>query len=199
LHAAEQNRPDVAQARKEWREAQPNLNSAKLVFIDETWAKTNMVRARGRCERGTRLIDTTPHGHWKTSTFIAALREDGLVAPAVFDGAINGELFLAYVEQVLVPTLTADHVVMMDNLSSHKKPAVRQAIEATGAILKFLPAYSPDLNPIEQVFAKLKALLRAMALRSVDELWKALGSITGCVSPEECTNFIRHAGYFHSG
>ena len=140
-----------------------------------------------------------PHGHWKTTTFVGALRCDGLTAPLTIDGAINGELFLAYVEQVLVPTLTADHVVMLYNLSSHKKPAVRQAIEATGATLKFLPAYSPDLNPIEQVFAKLKALLRAMALRSVDELWKALGSITGCVSPEECKNFIRHAGYFHSG
>lgn len=161
-------------------------------------AKTNMVRVRGRCERGTRLIDTTPHGHWKTSTFIAALREDGLVAPAVFDGAINGELFLCYVEQVLVPTLQPDDIVVMDNLSSHKKPAVRQAIEAVGATLTFLPAYSPDLNPIEQVFAKLKALLRKMALRSVDALWKALGTITGCVSSQECKNFVRHAGYFQS-
>jgi DDE superfamily endonuclease len=147
LHAAEQNPPDVAQARKEWRETQPSLKAAKLVFIDETWAKTNMVRVRGRCERGTRLIDTTPHGHWKTSTFIAALREDGLVAPAVFGGAINGDLFLCYVEQVLAPTLRTGDIVVMDNLSSHKKPAVRQAIEAVGATLKFLPAYSPDLNP----------------------------------------------------
>jgi transposase len=170
-----------------------------LVFIYETWAKTNMVRLRGRCERGARLIDTTPHGHWKTSTFIAALREDGLVAPAVFDGAINANLFLCYVEQVLVPTLRAGDIVVMDNLSSHKKPAVRQAIEAAGATLLFLPAYSPDLNPIEQVFAKLKALLQKMALRSVEALWKALGSITGCVSPQECKNFIRHAGYFRSG
>jgi transposase len=198
LHAAEQNRPDVAQARTEWRERQPSLTSARLVFIDETWAKTNMVRLRGRCKRGTRLIDTTPHGHWKTSTFIAALREDGLVAPAVFDGPINADLFLCYVEQVLVPTLRSGDIVVMDNLASHKKPAVRQAIEATGATLLFLPAYSPDLNPIEQVFAKLKALLRKMALRSVEALWKALGSITGCVSPQECKNFVRHAGYFRS-
>jgi transposase len=142
------------------------------------------------------LIDTTPYSHWKTSTFIAALREDGLVAPAAFDGPINAELFLCYVEQVLVPTLRAGDIVVMDNLSSHKKPAVRQAIEATGATMLFLPAYSPDLNPIEQVFAKLKALLPKMALRSVEALWKALGSITGCVSPQECKNFIRHAGYF---
>jgi transposase len=122
-----------------------------------------------------------------------------MVAPAVFDGAINADLFLAYVEQVLVPTLTPDDIVVMDNLSSHKKPAVRQAIEQAGASVRFLPAYSPDLNPIEQVFAKLKALLRAKALRTVDALWKALGSITGCVSPQECKNFIRHAGYFQLG
>lgn len=158
-----------------------------------------MVRLRGRSKRGTRLIDTTPHGHWKTSTFIAALSEDGLLAPGVFDGAINGELFLAYVEQILLPTLKAGDIVIMDNLSSHKKAAVRRAIEQAGATLMFLPPYSPDLNPIEQVFAKLKSLLRAKALRTVDALWKALGSISDCVSPQECKNFIRHAGYFQSG
>jgi transposase len=199
LHAAEQNRPDVAKARLEWRENQPSLPPGKLIFIDETWAKTNMVRPRGRSQRGTRLVDTSPHGHWKTSTFIAGLRQDGLVAPAVFDGAINGDLFLAYVEQVLTPALTPGDIVVMDNLSSHKKPAVRRAIEDAGASVRFLPSYSPDLNPIEQVFAKLKALLRAKALRTVDVLWNALGSITDCVSPEECRNFIRHAGYFQSG
>jgi transposase len=199
LHAAEQNRPDVALARTEWREKQPGLNPAKLIFIDETWTKTNMVRLYGRSKRGTRLIDASPHGHWKTSTFIAGLRADGLVAPAVFDGAINGDLFLDYVEQVLVPNLTPGDIVVMDNLSSHKKPAVRQAIEDAGASLRFLPAYSPDLNPIEQVFAKLKAMLRAKALRTVDALWKALGEISDCVSPQECMNFIRHAGYFQSG
>ena len=122
-----------------------------------------------------------------------------MVAPAVFDGAINADLFLAYVEQVLVPTLTPDDIVVMDNLSSHKRLAVRRAIERAGASVRFLPAYSPDLHPIEQLFAKLKALLRARALRTVDALWKALGSITECVSPEECKNFIRHAGYFQSG
>jgi transposase len=199
LHAAEQNRPDVAKARAEWRENQPGLNPGKLIFIDETATKTNLVRLYGRSARGTRLVDTSPHGHWKTSTFIAGLREDGLVAPAVFDGAINGELFLAYIEQVLVPTLRPDDIVLMDNLAAHKRPAVRQAIEAAGAAVRLLPAYSPDLNPIEQVFAKLKALLRAKALRTVDALSNALSSITGCVSPEECRNFIRHAGYFHSG
>jgi len=178
---------------------QPSRNPGKLIFIDETSTKTNMIRRYGRSKRGTRRIDASPHGHCKTATFIAGLREDGLVAPAVFDGAINADLFLAYVEQILVPTLRQDDIVVMDNLSSHKKPAVRQAIEGAGANVLFLPAYSPDLNPIEQVFAKLKALLRAMALRSVDALWKALGSITECVSPDECRNFIRHAGYFQSG
>jgi transposase len=157
-----------------------------------------MVRLYGRSPRGTRLVDNSPHGHWKTSTFLAGLREDGMVAPAVFDGAINAELFLAYVEQILVPTLTPGDIVIMDNLSSHKKPAVRQAIEAAGASVRFLPAYSPDLNPIEMVFAKIKALLRAKALRTVEALWKALGEITGCVTPEECRNFIRHAGYVQS-
>jgi len=199
LHAAEQNRPDVAKARTEWREIQPALNPGKLIFIDETSTKINMIRRYGRSKRGTRLIDTSPHGHWKTSTFIAALREDGLMAPSVFDGAINAELFVAYVEQVLVPTLTPGDIVVMDNLSCHKKPAVQQAIEAAGASVRFLPAYSPDLNPIEQVFAKLKALLRAMAIRTVDALWKALGSITDCVTSQECKNFFRHAGYFQSG
>ncbi len=191
-----QRKPRVSSQRKS---TQPSLNPGKLVFIDETWTKTNMVRLYGRSPRGTRLIDTSPHGHWKTSTFIAALREDGRVAPAVFDGAINGDLFTAYVEQVLVPTLTPSDIVVMDNLSSHKKPDVRRAIEGVGASVRFLPAYSPDLNPIEQVFAKLKSQLRAMALRTVDALWKALGSITGSVSPEECRNFIRHAGYVQSG
>jgi transposase len=168
LHAAEQDRPDVAKARAGWRDNQPSLNPAKLVFLDETSTKTNMVRLYGRSERGTRLIDKTPHGHWKTSTFLAGLRHDGLVAPAVFDGAINAELFQDYVEQVLAPTLAPGDIVVMDNLSAHKKPAVRHAIEAAGASLLFLPAYSPDLNPIEMAFAKLKSLLRTKALRSVD-------------------------------
>ena len=157
-----------------------------------------MVRTRGRCQRGHRLIDTTPHGHWKTSTFIAALRTDGLAAPFVCDGAINGDLFIAYVEQVLVPTLRPGDTVVMDNLSSHKRAAVREAIEAAGASLRFLPPYSPDLNPIEQVFAKLKSILRAKALRTIDALWRELGTITDCVPADECRNFVRHAGYFQS-
>lgn len=169
-----------------------------LVFIDETWVKTNMVRTHGRAICGQRLVAPAPHGHWKTSTFIAALREDGLVAPAAFDGAINGTSFLAYVEQVLVPTLRPDDIVILDNLGSHKVAGVRRAIEAAGAQLLFLPPYSPDLNPIEQVFAKLKAVLRAKAIRTVDALWNALGEITDAISSTECTNYLRHAGYFQS-
>lgn len=157
-----------------------------------------MTRLLGRAERGKRLVAAVPHGHWRTSTFIAGLRQDGLTAPCVFDGAINGELFLAYVEQMLVPTLTPGDVVVMDNLGSHKVAGVRAAIEAAGARLLYLPPYSPDLNPIEQAFAKIKALLRAKALRTVDALWDALGSIINCFSPTECANFLRHSGYFQS-
>jgi transposase len=199
LRAAEQDRPDVAKARTEWREKQPSLTPSKLVFIDETWTRTNMTRLYGRAPRGKRLVDAVPHGHWKTSTFIGALRCDAVTATGVFDGAINGELFLAYVEQVLVPTLRPGDVVIMDNLRSHKVAGVREAIEAAGASLLFIPPYSPDLNPIEQAFAKLKALLRAKAIRTVDALWKALGSLVDCFTPEECANYLRHDGYFQSG
>ena len=198
LHAAEQQRPDIAKARAEWRDKQPDLSPAQLVFIDESWTKTNMTRPRGRAPCGKRLVAAVPHGHWKTSTFIGALRCDGLVAPGVFDGAINGEMFLAYVEQVLVPTLKPGDVVIMDNLRSHKVSGVREAIEAAGASLMFIPPYSPDLNPIEMAFAKLKALLRAKAIRTVDALWKALGTLINCFTPQECANFLRHAGYFQS-
>jgi transposase len=198
LRAAEQDRPDVAKARKEWRDKQPSLTPSKLVFIDETWTRTNMTRRYGRAPRGKRLVDAVPHGHWKTSTFIGALRCDAVTATGVFDGAINGGLFLAYVEQVLVPTLRPGDVVIMDNLRSHKVAGLREAIEAAGASLLFIPPYSPDLNPIEQAFAKLKALLRAKAIRTVDALWKALGSLVDCFTPEECANFLRHDGYFQS-
>ena len=194
-HAAEQDRPDVAAARVAWRESQPGLNPEKLVFIDETWAATNMARRYGRAPRGQRLVAAIPHGHWKTSTLVAALRADRLTAPAVFDGAINGAAFLAYVEQVLAPTLDPGDIVVMDNLGSHKVAGVREAIEAAGANLVFLPPYSPDLNPIEQAFAKLKALLRARAARSVNALWNALGEFLARFQPDECANYFVNAGY----
>jgi transposase len=198
LRAAEQDRADVAEARTQWRQKQPSLTPSRLVFIDETWVKTNMTRLYGRAPRGKRLVDAVPHGHWKTTTFIGALRCDAVTATGAFDGAVNGELFLAYVEQVLVPTLKPGDVVIMDNLRSHKVAGVREAIEGAGAKLMFIPPYSPDLNPIEQAFAKLKALLRARAIRTVDALWKALGNLVDYFSPEECASFLRHDGYFQS-
>jgi transposase len=181
--------------RAAWREMQKSLDTQSLVFIDETWASTNMTPRYGRCERGKRLIAHTPFGHWKTTTFLAALRYDGVTAPCVFDGPINGARFLAYVEQMLVPTLSPGEIVLMDNLGSHKRAGVRKAIEAAGAAVCFLPAYSPDLDPIEQVFAKLKNTLRKMAHRTVDALWDAIGIALDDFSPEECFNYFRNAGY----
>ena len=157
-----------------------------------------MTRRYGRARRGHRLVDAVPHGHWKTTTFVGALRCDGLTAPLAIDGAINGELFVAYVEQVLVPTLKPGDVVIMDNLRVHKAAGEREAIEAAGAKLLFIPPYSPDLNPIELAFSKLKALLRAKAIRTVDALWNALGDLCDNFSPTECANYFRHDGYFQS-
>jgi transposase len=171
------------------------MDPAKLVFIDETWAKDNMVRLYGRCPRGQRLLGKVPLARWNTTTFIAALRHDQLTAPMVLDRAINGEWFLAYVEQVLVPTLKPGDIVVMDNLGSHKSEAVRNAIEAAGARRVLLPAYSPDLNPIEMAFSKLKAHLRKAAERSVDALWNRIGQILDDYTPQECANYFKAAGY----
>ena len=177
---------------------QPRLKPEHLVFIDETWTKTNMVRLRGRGPRGQRVIGTAPYGHWKTSTFLAGLRHDRIVAPLVLDGAINGESFRAYVEQFLAPTLQPGDIVIADNLSSHKVAGAREAIEARGASLLFLPAYSPDLNPIEQVFAKLKQLLRSAAPRTRPSLWRTIGKCLDRFSPAECTNYLTNSGYVRS-
>lgn len=168
------------------------------MFIDETWATTAMARRYGRARRGARVVGAVPHGHWKTTTLVAALRHDGLNAPCVFDGAINGARFQAYVEQGLAPTLRPGDVVVMDNLSAHKVKGVRAAIEAKGARLLYLPPYSPDLNPIEQAFAKLKALLRRAAARSVDVLWQTIGQLLDAFSPAECAHYLAHAGYVPS-
>jgi transposase len=195
LHAAEQQRPDVAAARAAWRAAQPELDPERLIFIDETWATTNMTRRSGRAPRGQRLVAAVPHGHWKTSTFVAGLRTGGLTAPLVVDGAINGDIFRAYVEQVLAPTLKPGDIVILDNLSSHKVAGVREAIEAKGASIIYLPPYSPDLNPIEQAFAKLKALLRKAAARTIARLWNAIGDMLGKFTPQQCTNYLINAGY----
>src|SRR4051794_10354056 len=177
VRAAEQDRPDVAAARTAWVDNQPRLDPNQLVFIDETGTSTKMARLRGRAPRGERLIGKVPHGHWKTTTFVAALRSTALTAPCVIDGPMNGNVFLAYVEQILAPSLAAGDIVVMDNLSAHKVPGVREAIEAAGARLLYLPPYSPDFNPIEQLFAKLKALLRKAAERSLDGLWRRIGEL----------------------
>lgn len=157
-----------------------------------------MARRYGRCPRGRRLVAAVPHGHWKTTTFVAGLRQRGLTAPLVVDGPMNGEVFRAYVEQVLAPTLTPGDIVIMDNLAAHKVAGIREAIAARGASLLYLPPYSPDLNPIEQLFAKLKALLRKAAARSIEALWTAIGHLLSCFSPAECANYLANAGYTQS-
>ena len=195
MFASEQDRPDVARRRVRWKKYQDRIDPARLVFIDETWAKTNMTRTRGWHRRGEPLHAKTPHGHWRTMTFLAALRNNAITAPWVLDVPINGEAFLAYVERVLVPTLKPGDIVVMDNLGSHKGRAVRAAIRAAGARLLFLPPYSPDLNPIEQVFAKLKTLLRKAEARTVEAVTSAIGSILGAFTPHECANYFANSGY----
>jgi transposase len=181
--------------RQDWFETQPDLDPERLVFIDETWASTNMARRHGRCPRGERLRMAVPHGHWKTTTFVGALTQRGFIAPWVLDGPINRNAFETYVAKVLVPELRPGDTVVMDNLSSHKGLRVRQMIEATGAELRYLPPYSPDFNPIEMAFAKLKALLRKAAERTIDALWSAIGRILDLFDPAECQNFFKAAGY----
>lgn len=194
-HAAEQDRPDILRRRLAWFNDQPDLDPARLVFIDETWASTAMARLRGRVLSGHRLRVGIPHGHWKTTTFVAGLRINGMVSPFVLDGPINREAFEAYVAQVLVPELRRGDIVIMDNLSSHKGSAVRAMIEAAGADLLYLPPYSPDFNPIENAFAKLKAMLRKAARRSMHTLWDTIGNLVPSFTPAECANYFTAAGY----
>jgi transposase len=185
----------VQAARQDWQASQPTLEVSKLVFLDETGASTNMTRAYGRAPKGQRCVASVPHGHWKTTTFIAGLRVDQITAPLVLDGPMDGPSFLAYVRQCLCPTLHPGDIVSADNLPSHKVAGVRQALEARGASLRLLPAYSSDFNPIEQLFAKLKALLQKAAQRSVEGLWQEIGKLLDTISPEECANYFRAAGY----
>jgi len=185
----------VAAQREAWFEAQPDLDPERLVFIDETSASTKMVRLYGRSRRGTRCRAPVPHGHWKTTTFTGALRLSGLTAPMVLDGAMTGEWFTAYARQVLAPTLRPGDIVILDNLPAHKGAAVREAIQAAGATLRFLPPYSPDFNPIENAFSKLKALLRKAASRTIDALWDAIRDALPQFSPQECANYFTAAGY----
>jgi transposase len=171
------------------------LDPARLVFIDETATSTNMVRLRGRCPRGERLIASVPHGHWKTITFVAGLRHDGIVAPFVLDGPMNTASFMAYLKRCLVPTLKRGNIVIMDSLPVHKVAGVRELIEAAGARLRYLPKYSPDLNAIEQAFSKLKAHLRKAAERTIPCLSRRIGALIATFSSQECGNYFRHAGY----
>jgi transposase len=195
LYASEQDRADIARRRARWKQHQGRLDPRRLVFIDETWAKTNMTRRHGRCQRGKRLVAKVPQGRWRTLTFVAALRCDRITAPCVIDGPINAISFRAYVEQFLLPTLGAGDIVIMDNLGSHKGLVVRQLIRSVGAKLFFLPRYSPDLNPIEQVFAKLKTLLRKRDPRTGEATWRGIGELLDLFSPQECANYIANAGY----
>ena len=191
----ERDRPDILKRREAWFEDQLELDRSKLVFIDETGAATNMARRRGRAQKGERLRAGIPHGHWKTTTFVAGLRLTGMTAPMVLDGPMNGAAFLAYVQQLLVPELKPGDIVIMDNLSAHKGCQVRDAIEAAAARLLYLPPYSPDFNPIENAFAKLKALLRKAAERTVEALWHLIGKLIDAYSPQECANYFAAAGY----
>jgi transposase len=193
--AGERDRPDVARRRAQWTKYQDRIEPERLVFIDETWTKTNMAPLRGWAPCGERLIAKVPHGRWKTTTFLAALRHDRIDAPWLLEGPIDGESFRTYVEKVLLPTLREGDIVIMDNLGSHKGKAVRALIRSAGAKLFFLPKYSPDLNPIEQVFAKLKHLLRKAAARTVEAICIAVGELLGTFSAEECANYFSNSGY----
>lgn len=182
-------------AREAWFEGQLDLDPAKLVFIDETGASTKMARIRGRAKRGQRCRAAVPHGHWKTTTFTAGLRLNGMTAPMVLDGPMNGDAFLAYIEQFLAPALVKGDVVIMDNLPAHKVTGVRKAIEDVGATLVYLPPYSPDFNPIEMAFSKFKAILRKAAARTIPELWGVIGEAIDQFKPDECKNYFAAAGY----
>jgi transposase len=195
LYAAEQKRAEVARARRRWMREQGMFDPARLVFIDETCTNTAMVRRYGRCPRGERLIGYAPHGHWKTITFVAGLRMRGMTAPFVLEGAMNGPMFLLYVKRCLVPTLMRGDIVVMDNLPVHKVAGVAEAIEAVGATLLYLPPYSPDLNPIELAFSKLKAHLRKAAEHTIPGLLRRIGRVVKGFGRRECKNFLRHAGY----
>lgn len=193
--ALERARADIARKRRRWQLWQKRLDPQRLVFIDETWIKTNMSPLRGWGPKGHRLRGFAPHGHWRTLTFLGALRCDRLTAPCVFDGPINGECFRAYVEQQLVPVLRPGDIVVMDNLGSHKSAAISRLIKAAGGRLWYLPPYSPDLNPIEQAFAKIKHWMRAAQRRTIEDTWRQIGSLVETIQPPECCNYFVNAGY----
>jgi transposase len=185
----------VARHRRRWRVWQRYMAAERFVFLDETAATTAMTRLYGWAVRGERLVDAVPAGHWTTTTFVAGLRREGLIAPFVLDGPMTGAAFRAYVEQMLAPNLRRGDVVVLDRLSAHKVAGVREAVQGAGASLFYLPAYSPDLNPIEQLFAKLKALLRTAAARTREVLWSTIGVLLDTFPPTECQNYITNSGY----
>ena len=187
----------MARRRAQWTKRQSGIDPKRLVFIDETWTKTNMEALRGWAPKGERLVAKVPHGHWKTMTFVAALRHDRIEAPWLIDGPIDGEGFRAYVEKALVPTLKPGDLVVMDNLGSHRGPAVRKAIRSAGAKLFFLPKYSPDLNPIEQLFSKVKGIVRKAAPRTLDAVSDAIATALAAVPRAECANYFTNSGYAH--
>lgn len=193
--ASERDRPDVARRRQQWLAYQHRIDPTRLVFIDETWTKTNMAPLRGWGPLGQRLPAKVPHGRWTTMTFLAALRHDRVEAPWLLEGPINGESFRLYIDQVLIPTLRPGDIVIMDNLGSHRSIAVRRALRAVGAKLFFLPKYSPDLNPIEMLFSKLKHGLRKAAKRTQDAIYTALVRLLPTVGANECANYFAKAGY----
>lgn len=195
LFALEQLRPDITRKRRRWQSLQPHLDPERLVFIDETWVKTNMAPLRGWGPKGERLRGYAPHGHWRTLTFLGALRTTGLTAPCIFDGPINGEAFRAWVDQFLLPVLNPGDIVVMDNLGSHKGREVRRLIRGVHARLWFLPAYSPDLNPIEQAFSKIKQAMRTAQKHTVNDVIQETGKIVNNITPAECRNYITGAGY----
>src|SRR5260221_4184011 len=195
VRAAEQERPDVAQARAAWKDDQKSLDPAKLVFSDEPGTNTKMARLYGRSKHGQRVIGRVPWGHWKTVTVVAGLRQDAITAPFVIDCAMNGAIFVEYIRQCLVPTLEPGDIVIMDNRPTHKVCDVRETIEAAGAELRYLPPYSPDLNPIEQSFAKLKAHLRKALERTVPGLYDRIAKALELFAKTECRNYFTNSGY----
>jgi transposase len=195
MRAAEQDRPDVAEKRTRWQTWQVGIDPSRLLFIDETWATTNMTRLRGRAAAGQRVIGVVPHGHWKTTTLIAAMGLAGVQCSMVIDGAINRPGFEAFIQQVLLPTLKPGQIVVMDNLSSHKGPRVAELIHQASAELLYLPPYSPDLSPIEPAFSKIKQLLRSAAHRTADALWGSMQSILDRVNASDANGYFRHCGY----
>lgn len=185
----------MVDARRAWQAAAPTLDPARLVFLDESGVTTDLIRRYARSRRGQRAVDAAPLGHWDACTILGALRVDGLTAPAVFPGAIDADSFTAYVRDVLAPTLRVGDIVVLDNLSVHKVPTARAAVEAAGATLRFLPPYSPDWNPIEQLFAKLKAWFRARRPRSFDAVCTVFAEALPLITPDECAAYLRHCRY----